>query len=135
MSFKISNVKKAKTSAVPVVVLHPTIGELVTDEGQKVTLWIYGKASDQYRDYTEAQTDSFIAKQQAKVKSKPTGKQLLADRVKFIAAMTKDIEHLVADDGSKYDNTAALEELYSKRENHWLLEFAETALEDNANFF
>jgi hypothetical protein len=134
MAFKSSNFK-AKTSAVPIVVLHPVIGEMIDEKGNKVTLHIFGKASKQYRDYTEAQTDNFIAKQQAKVKSKTTGKQLLADRVKFIAAMTKDIEHLVADDGSKYDNTAALEDLYSKPENHWLLEFAETALEDNANFF
>jgi len=134
MSFKLSSLK-AKTSAVPVVVLHPSVGELIDDKGNKVTLHIYGKASKQYRDYTEAQTDSFIAKQQAKVKSKTTGKQLLADRVKFIAAMTAKIEHLESDDGGKYDTTAALEELYGNPEYHWLLEFAETALEDNANFF
>jgi hypothetical protein len=134
MSFKLSSLK-AKTSAVPVVVLHPSIGELVDDKGNKVTLHIYGKASSKYRDYTEAQTDSYIAKQQAKVKSKPTGKQLLADRIKFIAAMTAKIEHLEAEDGSQYDNTSALEELYANPEFHWLLEFAESTLEDNANFF
>jgi hypothetical protein len=134
MSFKLSQLK-AKTSAVPVVVLHPVIGELVDDKGNKVTLHIFGKASKEYRDYQEAQTDSFIAKQQAKVKSKTTGKQLLADRVKFIAAMTDKIEHLVAEDGSKYDNTNVLEDLYSDPQYHWLLEFAEAALEDNANFF
>jgi len=134
MSFKLSSLK-AKTSAVPVVVLHPSVGELIDDKGNKVTLHIFGKASKQYRDYTEAQTDSYIAKQQAKVKSKPTGKTLLADRVKFIAAMTAKIEHLEAEDGSELDNTTSLEELYSNPEFHWLLEFAETALEDNANFF
>ncbi len=134
MSLKLSSLK-AKTSAVPVVVLHPVVGELEDDKGNKVTLHIFGKASKRYRDYTEAQTDSFIAKQQAKVKSKTTGKQLLTDRIKFIAAMTDKIEHLESDDGSKYDNTSALEELYANPEYFWLLEFAEAALEDNANFF
>jgi hypothetical protein len=134
MAFKSSNFK-AKTSAVPIVVLHPVIGEMVDEKGNKVTLHIFGKASKQYRDYTEAQTDNFIAKQQAKVKSKTTGKQLLADRVKFIAAMTDKIEHYEDENGGKYDNTEALEALYTDPSHHWLLEFAETALEDNANFF
>lgn len=126
---------KAKSSAVAITVLHPVLGELEDDKKNKVTLYLHGKASKKYRDYTEAQTDSFIAKQQAKVKSKTTGKQLLADRIKFMAAMTDRIEHLELDDGTKLDNTAALEAVYSDPEYFWLLEFAETALEDNANFF
>lgn len=80
MSFKISALK-AKTNSVPVVVKHPVTGEdLVDDQGKVVYVYLYGKASKQYRDFNDARLKKAL--EQQKIAKKITPPDLTVDKIR-----------------------------------------------------
>ena len=131
---KLSNFK-AKSQATVELKNPLTFDTLLSDAGEPITLSIHGKASEKYRKHELSQTNSLIAKMDSKVKNKQTAEKLLSERVEFMANMSIGIEGFTLDDGKAINTKEAFLEIYSDSDYFWLLEQAETAFQDNSNFF
>lgn len=137
MSFKISALK-AKTNSVPVAVKHPVTGEdLVDDQGKVVYVYLYGKASKQYRDFNDARLKKALEQQKIAKKITPpdlTVDKIRKDAIEFSVACSDHID--MVDDNDQEINTAeAFTKLYSDPDFYWLLDQVNAAIENDSNFF
>jgi len=136
MSFDISKLK-AKTNSVPVAIKHPTTGEdLVDDQGKVVNVYLFGKASKQYRDFNDSRLKSVLDQQKLSKKIAPpelTVGKLRKDDVDFAVACTDRIDMVY--EGNDVNTPEALFELYSDPDFYWLFEQVKAAVENDSNFF
>lgn len=138
MSFKISSLK-AKTSSVAVNIRHPETGEdLIDDQGKEVKVYVFGKASKEYRDHADARLKKALAAQQAKKKvTVPdiTVEKVRNDTLDTVVILTDKFENLEDEDGKAIDNKDAIRKLYENPEYFWLVDQVNEAIESDSNFF
>jgi len=140
MAIKLSNIVKAKTTAVPVEIKHPLTGEVLMDEasGEKVIAWVYGRASKQYQDFQDKNLQEVLTKRKSGRNIDPikdmTVSKVRESELDFPVAMTEKITGLETDDGEKFDNPDMIRALYEDQQAYYILEQVQAALNDDANF-
>lgn len=138
MSFKI-NTLKAKTNAVPVNLRHPETGEDIVDEnGKEVKVFVYGKASKEYRDQQDARLQKALDRQKTSKKTVApdlTVEKIRAETLETVITLTEKFENLVDEDDKPIDNKAAIRKLYEDPEYFWVVDQVNEAIENDSNFF
>ena len=136
MSFKISNIK-AKTNSVGITIKHPLTGEDIVDEkGKEVKVYLFGKASKEFREHSNARLKSAIDVQQMNKAKQPkvTVERIRKEAIEDAVALTDKFENLSDDDGNEIVTKEAIMELYSNPEYVWLLDFVREQSDLQENF-
>lgn len=138
MSINIKSLK-AKTSSIAIDLKHPLTGEVLKDEnGNVAQAFVFGKASKQYREATDARLNEAIENNENKDKdSKPklTALKIRENSIEFAALCTDKITVLTTEDGKALDTLETLVETFEDKGMYWLLDQVTAAIEADKNFF
>jgi len=139
MAFKLSSLK-AKTAATPVVLTNPKTGEPIVDEdsGKEVAVYVYGKASKQYRDFNDSRLKSALEKSKKAGKiaaqNELTVEKIRKETIDFAVAMTSHIANMESEDGKAVDSPETIRAVYEDPEFYWVLDQVNAAIENDSNF-
>ena len=138
MSLNIKNLK-AKSGSVAINIKHPTTGALLKDEaGNQVQAFVFGKASKQYRDATDARLNAAIEANKTKETKDAvnlTASTIRENSVEFAALCTEKITVLTGENDVPLDTVEALVDVFADEGMYWLLDQVTAAIEADKNFF
>jgi hypothetical protein len=117
------------TDSVLVELRHPVTEELLKDEGKAVGIWVYGTASEQYRNAVSAMQNRALKRQ----KGKATAEEMKEETIRLLVAVSEKGENLEYD-GKPLKDAETFRSLYADPRFSWVKDQVDAAVGETANF-